>query len=186
MELPDYIPNITQRLQDIQNLKDGWHNGDGRAYNKKDIQWLEAVLMSFSDKIPEPKIYPWVNENISLEWLLCNEDITIEIDFSNYKCKLHSMTIGGETEDEYEKEYKHLEDALLWIENKSKPKPIDHYCEFKKAILETISTSNNKLNYHKLASIFPFADRDVINRHLVYLMKDGRITIKAGYIVERI
>jgi hypothetical protein len=61
MKSSDYVSSITQRLEEIQNLKDGWQNGDGKSYQNKDIQWLEAVLISFADKIPEPKIYPWVN-----------------------------------------------------------------------------------------------------------------------------
>ena len=70
-----------KRLNEIRNLKNGWYDGEqGTAYKLKDLEFVEQCLNKLKLDF-DTYIYPFPDDEISLEWDIDNWSIVCTIDF---------------------------------------------------------------------------------------------------------
>ncbi|MDD3034894.1 MAG: hypothetical protein PHT25_09895 [Bacteroidales bacterium] len=80
-------PNdIAARIEELNELRDGWFNGFGFALNKEGLVWL---LNKFDTYYPEelllPYLYPTSEGKVQAEWTIANIEISLEIDIENHQ-----------------------------------------------------------------------------------------------------
>lgn len=72
---------LGDRMAVLQELKDGWFNGDGLAPSGDGLSWLHEwmgkMITFFS--APCPFIYPTTDGGVSLEWDIGGVDFTIKV-----------------------------------------------------------------------------------------------------------
>lgn len=69
-----------KRLEELSQLQDGWHDGDGHTIQKEVID-TGRILLSIIEKhgLPKPYIFPNVKDGLFFEFD-CNESDFIEIE----------------------------------------------------------------------------------------------------------
>lgn len=60
---------MTKRLAELAALEEGWHDGEGRAPNPAQLQWLQSLWGSpQAHSWPAPFLYPTLEGGVLLEW----------------------------------------------------------------------------------------------------------------------
>lgn len=93
--------DISARLDEIQNLKPGWLDGDGRVPDAGTLAWLQSAFEEhFPEDIAPPHLYPTPEGNISAEWSLQPLEVSLLIDLANMTADWHALNVDGDTERE--------------------------------------------------------------------------------------
>lgn len=61
------MKNIDNRLSEIANLKEGWFNGEGKSYNKEELETLRKLYNKNYNSVI-PAVFPAVESEIVFEW----------------------------------------------------------------------------------------------------------------------
>ncbi|HTW93438.1 MAG TPA: hypothetical protein VMD30_01505 [Tepidisphaeraceae bacterium] len=86
--------DISARIDDLRNLRDGWLNGDGKAPNPTHLWRLEHLFEShYPDTIVPPHLYPTPEGNVSAEWSLPPHEVSAEIDVATLACHVHLLDL---------------------------------------------------------------------------------------------
>lgn len=73
--------DVTNRLEELADLRDGWLDGRGRAPDPEHLRWLARSFDSrFDPALPLPYLYPTAEGGIQAEWTLENWEASLEID----------------------------------------------------------------------------------------------------------
>ena len=79
-------------LDNILNLKPGWYDGEGTAFDKNDIEWLrQSFKKYYLWYLPDPVIYPTVDGQVQIEWIISQRDITLTVNLITKKGFYHSF-----------------------------------------------------------------------------------------------
>lgn len=110
--------DVSARLEEIQQLRDGWHEGNGTAPPLEGLKWLDRQMAEkYPDDMPLPYIYPTPNGGIRFEWTLGNLDISLDIDLVNKTAWAHLLDL--DTDEEEEKNLNLADDeAWEWLKNR--------------------------------------------------------------------
>ena len=80
------------RIDELRLLKVGWLEGRGLVPSTAEFDWLESFFAeSYPAALPTPYIYPTEDGGVQLEWRTGNQDISLEIDFSDRTGDLHGL-----------------------------------------------------------------------------------------------
>lgn len=90
---PTYLPSLRshsehgtygdafERLAELEDLRSGWLNGDGREIDATTILAARAMLVSLqSSDSPAPYMYPMPSGGVQAEWTLGNWELEIKCD----------------------------------------------------------------------------------------------------------
>ncbi len=89
--------DVTLRLEEIADLKDGWLDGKGIAPNPEKLHWLaKAFDNSFKADLPLPHLYPTPEGGIQAEWSLKDWEVTLEIDLTTHQAMYQAVRIAGQ------------------------------------------------------------------------------------------
>ena len=73
-------------LDEFRNMRDGWHEGDGKAPPHNGLDWLShAFTRGYPDDIPLPYTYPTFEGGVQCEWTIGQFYIQIKIDLDARK-----------------------------------------------------------------------------------------------------
>jgi hypothetical protein len=73
--------DIHARLEELRNLKQGWFDGEGAAFDPQQVDWLEnSVRDHYVSGLPLPHIYPSPDGQIVFEWMINSRSASLEID----------------------------------------------------------------------------------------------------------
>ena len=87
--------DVTLRLEEIADLKDGWLDGKGIAPNPEKLRWLaKAFDNSFKADLPLPHLYPTPEGNIQAEWSLKDWEVTLEIDLTTHQAMYQAICMA--------------------------------------------------------------------------------------------
>jgi hypothetical protein len=76
--------DITNRLEEIALLEEGWLNGEGVAPKKVDLDWFAEIFESnYDTSLPLPYLYPTPQGGLQAEWTTDKYDVSLNIDFTN-------------------------------------------------------------------------------------------------------
>jgi hypothetical protein len=89
------------RLTELSNLKDKWYDGiDGKALDKERLELFENYFENYyKNDLTLPAIFPTINGDIVLEWKKGNNEISLEVDLSNFNSTLFYFDMKNDDND---------------------------------------------------------------------------------------
>ena len=73
--------DVPARLDELRNMQDGWHEGDGKAPPHSGLDWLShAFRRQYPADLPLPYTSPTFDGGVQCEWTIGQFYIEIEID----------------------------------------------------------------------------------------------------------
>ena len=120
VELLDKL-DISERLQELKQLENGWHDGRGDALDGTRLSWLEETFLNNYDDagLPLPWLYPTLEGNVQAEWTIGNWEVSLEIRLSDKHGEYQAvhMVSNRQMDEELDltlpESWKTLNDALL-------------------------------------------------------------------------
>jgi len=93
--------DISVRLTELSNLESKWYNGiDGKALNKVKLELFKNYFENyFNNGLTLPAIFPTINGDIVLEWKKDNEEISLEVNLSNFNSTLFYFDMHNDDND---------------------------------------------------------------------------------------
>lgn len=92
--------DVSARLEEFAQLKDGWLEGKGLAPSPKGLQWLSRTCEShLPDDLPFPYAYPTPEGGVQMEWGLGDTEVSMVIDLASQAAEWHALNLktGAET-----------------------------------------------------------------------------------------
>lgn len=90
--------DVSLRINDLSELKDGWYNNQGQAPDATSLWKFEQLFKdNYSNNLPLPTIFPTLEGNIQLEWTINDTEISLEVNLSTLISEL--VSVNTETED---------------------------------------------------------------------------------------
>jgi len=92
--------DVTFRLDELSELKGGWHDGDGVELNKSDLKSI-AVLFSeyYGEHLSDPYIYPMLDGGVVAEWSVGGSiDLSLEINIKDKTAIFEQVDLEGEND----------------------------------------------------------------------------------------
>ena len=78
--------DVPARLDELRNMRDGWHEGDGKAPPHSGLDWLShAFRRQYPADLPLPYTSPTFDGGVQCEWTIGQFYIEIEIDLNARK-----------------------------------------------------------------------------------------------------
>jgi predicted helicase len=116
VKIIDSLPpiDILYRMKKLEDLSDGWLDGEGKALSKTGIQWFKDQFNQFFKNAPTPKIYPTPEGGLSLEWQINRHDISLEINLEDHTAYWHSLNLDKKQSKDKDLEL-NKSDQWQWI-----------------------------------------------------------------------
>jgi hypothetical protein len=90
--------DIAKRLNELSQLEHGWLDGDGKALDTKELQWLTACFDRFFwSGVPLPYLCPTIEGGIFAEWVSETKDNSLEINLNQHTGHWHSLNHQDQT-----------------------------------------------------------------------------------------
>jgi len=112
--------DIDTQCAKLAQLKDGWLDGEGTAYDADQLNTLAARFnRSLSPDLPLPRIYPMPDGRVQAEWMLGRWDTSIEVELPSLRAVYSTLNLDTHQDDEAELElsqdadWKGLNEKLL-------------------------------------------------------------------------
>ncbi|MCS1407241.1 MAG: hypothetical protein M2R45_00398 [Verrucomicrobia subdivision 3 bacterium] len=99
------LPNIARRLASFKNVEHGWADGMqpasqwgdgyGKAPNASELDWLtDQFALHYTSSLPQPRLYPTPEGGVQAEWLLGQNDASLEIDLGAQEADWHCLNLA--------------------------------------------------------------------------------------------
>ena len=90
--IPLHPLDVTARLDELRELKDGWLDGEGLAPDSDGLDWLaESFDRMYSNDAPLPRLYPMPEGGVQAEWFIGQYDASLEIDLATRMAEWHNL-----------------------------------------------------------------------------------------------
>jgi len=95
--------DINTQFAKLAQLKDGWLDGEGTAYDGRQLDTLATRFnWSLSPDLPLPRIYPMSDGRVQAEWMFGRWDTSIEIELPSLRAVYSTLNLDTNQEDEME------------------------------------------------------------------------------------
>ena len=97
--------DISYRLEEIGQLRNGWLNGDGTVPSTDELNWLSRAFDEhYPDNLALPYLYPTPTGGIQAEWSLPPVEATLDINPAQHSGVWHALNLesGEENESEFD------------------------------------------------------------------------------------
>lgn len=95
--------DLIVRIDEIKQLRDGWFDGKGSAFDSSQLDW---IVMSFQNLYPDeaklPYLFPTPEGNLLAEWSLGQNCISLDIDLNTKLAEWHVLNLVNNEVDEQE------------------------------------------------------------------------------------
>ncbi|MFV8355354.1 hypothetical protein ACNQGB_04105 [Flavobacterium sp. XS1P32] len=93
--------DISVRLSELSNLEDKWYDGiDGKALNIEKLELFKNYFENYyNNDLTLPAIFPTINGDIVLEWKKDNNEISLEVNLSNFNSTLFYFEMENDGND---------------------------------------------------------------------------------------
>jgi len=103
--------DIDSQFAELAQLKDGWLDGEGTAYEPKQLNALATYFnQNLSPDLPLPRIYPMPDGRVQAEWLFGRWDTSIEIELHTLRTEYSTLHLDTHQDDETELDLSQNED----------------------------------------------------------------------------
>jgi len=93
--------DIDTQFAELAQLKDGWLNGEGSAYEPDQLNILATCFnQNLSPDLPLPRIYPMPDGGIQAEWMFGRWDTSIEIELPSLCAEYSTLHLDTQQDDE--------------------------------------------------------------------------------------
>jgi len=91
------FPEITDRLETLGKLRDGWLNGLGSAPDRTALRRLaEAFEQYYDNELPLPWLYPTAEGGVQAEWTFGDWDISLDISLPAFTADYQALNLRTE------------------------------------------------------------------------------------------
>jgi hypothetical protein len=92
--------DVTQRLEELVQLNEGWLDGEGTRFSVDGVYWLAAAFEVYYDvRLVLPHLYPMLNGGVRAEWAIGKIDASLEVDLENRKGEWHQLDLATDAEE---------------------------------------------------------------------------------------
>lgn len=107
---PKFIPHQDERvrnksltlniLKELENLHEGWMNGEGVALDKNGLIWLaEYFELNYnSELLPLPATFTTLDGHIQFEWTLNNYEVSLEVNLHDKSGDFYCIDVQSKEE----------------------------------------------------------------------------------------
>ena len=107
--------DVPARLDELRGMRDGWLNGDGKAPNHAELDWLSTSFeRNFPNDLPLPHIFLTPQGGIQAEWSLGSVGMDFEVDLDTHRGHGLFLYFGSDTDSPWELSL-NLDDANDWL-----------------------------------------------------------------------
>lgn len=93
--------DISERIEEISRLEDGWLNGEGKAPSKTNLFWFINIFEdNFKTSLVLPHLYPTIDGGLQAEWSSLKAEISLKVDLENKAGKIHILELTNDNEIE--------------------------------------------------------------------------------------
>ncbi len=105
--------DVSARLEEFKNMKNGWFEGDGIAPSPDGLDWLASEFKrQYADDAPSPRLYPTFEGGVQAEWSFGSNAIVLEIDLSERTADWFWFDRDSDAEEERRL---NLDDGDEWV-----------------------------------------------------------------------
>lgn len=101
MSAPEYRWSPAERLSEIRKLKDGWLDGDGKAFDPAGLDWVQGIFAVLSEAgIRRPYVYPTLDGHVQAEWNgdgVRPSDVDVRFDIHQHSAEVMVFDYIGST-----------------------------------------------------------------------------------------
>ena len=73
--------DVSARVEQMSLLRDGWHDGEGRAPMRDGLRWFATAWQShWPSESPLPRLFPTLEGGVQAEWTIGQVSISAEVD----------------------------------------------------------------------------------------------------------
>jgi hypothetical protein len=95
------VLDVTARMEELAELKDGWLDGKGLAPDKVALDWLaHSFAINFDPELQLPYLYPTAEGGIQAEWSIDDSEVTLEINLLQKTAEYQSLQLSTQHCDE--------------------------------------------------------------------------------------
>lgn len=103
------------QLEEMWDMEDGWHEGEGKAPSKEGLNWLAKWFESeWLPIIPNPYLFPTPDGGVMAEWFFGREEASLEIDLQTGEAEWFVYHLDTKEENERTLSLKETQD-LDWL-----------------------------------------------------------------------
>lgn len=97
----DWIPLVSQRLEELRRLKPNWNSYGAQEINPTVIDYVRSFLEEYGGATHAPQIVPTNRGGIQIEWHRVDRDLEVQFDspedgYFFYQDREHGTEIEGE------------------------------------------------------------------------------------------
>ena len=86
------LMDISNRLDELRSLKDGWLEGGGLAPPHEGLDWLSRTFVRYyPENLPPPYLYPTEEGGVQAEWSLGPKEVSLEIELRSHSGEWHVL-----------------------------------------------------------------------------------------------
>jgi hypothetical protein len=105
--------DIDARIDDLKQLRNGWHDGVGKAPEIAHLDWIAAALKdNLSDDIQLPYLFPTNVGGIRAEWCAEPFDVSLDVALGARTAYWHSLDVTNDVDEEKDLD---LTKAADWV-----------------------------------------------------------------------
>ena len=108
--------DVPARLDEFRALKDGWLEGEGRAFSSEGLDWLATQFeRRYPTDLPLPYLYPTPEGGVRAEWSEEANAVVLETDLDNHSASWLWFVRGSNADHERELNLDDAEDWSWWV-----------------------------------------------------------------------
>ena len=93
--------NIADQLGSLQEMRDGWLAGTGRAPTHEGLTKLgDLYAMHFSYALPQPYLYPTPEGGVRAEWTFGSNEVSLNINLETLSGEWHTVDLATREDEE--------------------------------------------------------------------------------------
>ena len=88
------IEDVSTRLDEFRDLKEGWLDGKGVAPGNAGLDWFaKCFARHYPDVLPVPFVYPTAEGGVQLEWTLAGHELSLDVNLTNHRAEWHDLNL---------------------------------------------------------------------------------------------
>ncbi len=93
--------DVSERIEEISKLEDGWLNGEGKSPAKENLIWFTNIFEdNFKSSLALPYLYPTIDGGLQAEWSSLKSDISLKINLETKTAIIHILDLSNDNEFE--------------------------------------------------------------------------------------
>jgi hypothetical protein len=112
---PSLVTSVDDRLRELQDLKPGWLEGEGRALPKAGLEWVRGVLLEMMahNGLPPARLAATEEGGVSASWHFRPWYVSADIDLMERSAYLHAAQVVTKEVHDLELSFVDYEDEAL-------------------------------------------------------------------------